>query len=128
MVHHENISNIRSAIDEYRQWPARIRAAIMTRQCDLSVAEAGGHDESRFGQWLTSFGQEGQAEDSVAFHVISRLHREFHQTAAQILELSLSRQKDAAFDLLDGEFAALSDRFARGLAKWEAQLEKKLAA
>lgn len=122
MPNHKMIQAITNAIGAHGAWKMRLRTAISTGRSDIQPDHARCDDRCEFGQWI-----HGPSIDSVTragkpYEVVTRLHRDFHHTAGNVLDHALRQEKSQAEALMHGEFTERSDKLVRALTKWKGEL------
>src|SRR5690349_13169043 len=98
-------SELNKAIKAHSAWKMRLRDAIDTGSCDISVSQAKDSHQCAFGKWLDSLPLSEKARDE--YKSIIPLHEKFHLEASAVLQMALSGQQDKAHEALTnitGEF------------------------
>jgi len=110
-----NAETVQTAIAAHGMWKARLREAIESGQSSHSVATVRRNDACEFGMWLAKAGDDPRLAD------VRRLHTEFHQEAAGVLELALSGKRDDAERAigLGGAYGRTSSALVMALKSWE---------
>jgi len=106
---------------------SELRQAILDAKAGVDVEAIRADDRCEFGQWL--YGPRLSAEDRAAkdFEEVRRLHAEFHQLAAEVVERALAGQTVEAYALLYGKYVTLSGRLALAMRAWQARLLQGIA-
>lgn len=109
---------IHTAIGLHGIWITRLKTAITTGISNVTPEIAARDDCCDFGKWLYDSAIDASVRESAAYKVITRLHQEFHQSAASILTLALNGKGGEASALLTEDFTPRSEKLVRGLTKW----------
>lgn len=117
------IKEINDAIGAHGAWKLKLRTAISVGKSDIEPATVRCDDRCAFGRWLYGPTIDGHTRSGKPYQVIHRLHAEFHQTAATVLESALAGRKAQATEILDGEFKERSEKLVRALTKWKGELQ-----
>jgi hypothetical protein len=99
----------------HSRWKVHLKEAIKTGKSDFTVEEVRNPHACPFGQWLDS--KEGRTLPH--YSEIVQLHQDFHQEAAEILNLALSGQKEEAASRvqLGSNFNQLTAKLVNQLAE-----------
>jgi len=116
------IKEINDAIGAHGAWKLKLRTAIMMGRSDTEPATVRCDDRCALGRWLYGASLDAQTRAGKPYQVVRRLHAEFHQSAATVLEDALAGRKDQAGQRLEGEFKERSDKLVRALTKWKGEL------
>ena len=101
--------DLESAIAAHMGWAKKLRDTIDGHaENDISVADVHDHTACVLGRYLYGTGNEYSLFKQ--YHDLLEVHRRFHKTASEIVQLHKSKEDDRAISLLDGEFQAASDR------------------
>ena len=113
------VVDIQQAIDSHALWMSSLRQAILDAQTPIDVAGIRAEDQCEFGKWL--YGPRLSDEDraSSSYQEVKRLHAEFHEAAARVVELAASGQTRDAYDLLYGDYITMSGRLAIAMRAWQ---------
>lgn len=109
---------IRKAIGAHGTWKLKLKSAINTGRVSMSPEEVTCHKCCEFGQWLEGSSIHPQVKQRKPYQVIHRLHREFHETAGEIMRLVKIGDEQGAVILLSNEYAEKTDKLSRALLKW----------
>jgi len=115
------INQINNAIGAHGSWKIKLRTAVNSGNSSHSVEEVRCDDKCAFGKWLHGHDIDQPTRASAPYNVIKRLHAEFHICAADVLKMATSGDTPSATKLLEGEFAAKSEKLVRGLRKWKGE-------
>jgi len=121
------IKEINDAIGAHGAWKLKLRTAISVGGSDIEPVTVRCDDRCAFGRWLYGPTIDGHTKSGTPYQVIQRLHAEFHQTAATVLERALAGQKLQATEILDGQFKERSEKLVRALIKWKDELQSSAA-
>src|SRR5438067_2237610 len=115
-----NLENFHKAIAAHASWKTRLRAAVISGKCDMSIHIAGADNQCEFGKWL--YGPELSAAEKGTEHFrkVRQLHAQFHQAAAKVLQCVSSGQNDEARRALrlEGTYAQASTALTEALINW----------
>ncbi|KAF0182288.1 MAG: hypothetical protein FD124_2043 [Alphaproteobacteria bacterium] len=118
---------IKKAMGAHGAWKLKLRTAITVGRCDTSPSTARCDNLCEFGKWLYSSELSPETKRGMPFQVVRRLHAEFHDCAGQVLNLVQAGKAKEAQALLDGDFAARSDKLNRALTKWRGEVQSVAA-
>ncbi|MFN3470324.1 MAG: CZB domain-containing protein [Novosphingobium sp.] len=116
------VSQIEEAIGAHGLWKMRLRGAIRSGTCDLTVQEASGDCNCKFGKWLHDPAFAPAHKGGVPHRVVTRVHAEFHREAGRVLQLALAGDQAAADAAMAGPFTETSEKLVRALLKWKGEL------
>ena len=122
------VEQINKALFAHGAWKMRLREAISKGNSELSVENAKRDDCCAFGKWLHSADLDADLKASLAHKTITRLHRDFHQSAGKVLGEAVQDHQDSAISLLKGEFGDCSQTLIIALTKWKRELSTAEAA
>lgn len=118
----DRVSDIEQAIGNHALWMSRLRQAILEAPAALEVEEIRAEDQCDFGKWLHGSRLSVEDRESGVYQEVKRLHAEFHQVAAQVVELAASGRTCDAYGLLYGEYITISGRLAIAMRAWQEKL------
>jgi methyl-accepting chemotaxis protein len=96
-------------IDAHQSWKQKLRSAIAGgNERNLDPDEVCKDNVCALGKWIYSAGK--AFEHLSEYEPLRRSHAEFHVCAADILRKAQAGEKDAASNLLVGDFFELSNR------------------
>lgn len=113
---------ITEAIGAHGAWKMRLRTAIRTQQTDITAADVRCDDRCEFGQWIHGSQIDAETKADIPYQVIKRLHREFHHSAADVLDAAAHGHDEVADALMEEEFTPRSEKLVRALTKWKREL------
>lgn len=118
----DRVAEIEQAIGNHALWMSHLRQAILETPAALDVEVIRAEDQCDFGKWL--YGSRLSVADraSSVYQEVERLHAEFHQVAAQVVELAASGRTCDAYGLLYGEYITMSGRLAIAMRAWQEKL------
>jgi len=121
----ERVSDIDKAIGAHVHWVSWLRQAIIDTLSvkngfDIDLIRTGKGCE--FGKWLDSSHWIGRDPANTSYVKVQRLHAEFHETSARIVELATSGKLLQAYSLLYGDFLTISGRLILALRAWQTEL------
>ena len=107
MTEAEFSNAITAAIGAHGAWKARLKAAVVARATDVSIAQTRRDDCCDLGRILhQKLSPEQRAAQPIA-RVIG-LHRQFHEAAGDALDRAVSGEAAAANAIIDGVFSECS--------------------
>ncbi|MBI5878744.1 MAG: CZB domain-containing protein, partial [Chloroflexi bacterium] len=117
------IKEIDAAIDAHAKWKMRIYQAISDGTIDTPVEKIAMDNQCAFGKWL--HGLPAATKAAGYAQQVLELHKEFHKTAARIVQLALSGNKAEAERLMgaSSDYAAISSRLTRALLAWKSAMK-----
>lgn len=121
MANENLINQINNAIGAHGSWKIKLRTAVNKGNSEHSVEDVRCDDKCAFGKWLHGTDIDGPTRAGAPYNVIKRLHAEFHLCAADVLKMATTGNTPGATALLDGDFAARSEKLVRGLRKWKGE-------
>lgn len=116
------IKEINDAIGAHGTWKLKLRTAITMGKSDVEPTTVRCDDRCALGRWLYGSSVEAPTRSGKPYQVVRRLHAEFHQSAATVLEDALAGRKAQAGQILEGEFKERSEKLVRALTKWKGEL------
>jgi hypothetical protein len=113
---------IDSALTAHSLWKKRLQEAIDKGTSEFKVSVVDKDDGCQFGQWLYSLTEE--EKKSGDFIKVRDLHAEFHKTAARILELAVSGNKEEAVKKMEfgGGYGKITGKLVIALNEWKSKL------
>ena len=116
------VQQINNAIGAHGTWKLRLRTAIRSGRGDISSHVAGCDDQCAFGKWLYGPDLDTHTKQGMPYHVVKRLHAEFHQSAGSVLAYVEAGRRNEAEMAMEGEFTQRSEKLVRALTKWKGEL------
>ena len=118
----DTVAQIEQAIGAHAQWMSQLRQAVLDAHFGVDVESIRAADQCDFGRWL--YGSRLSAADRATenYQEVERLHVDFHELAAQVVEKAVAGQAVEAYALLYGEYVTMSGRLALALRAWQAKL------
>lgn len=113
---------IKAAIGAHGAWKMKLKAAIVTGMTDLDPAVVRCDDKCALGKWLYGPSIDTTTRMGMPYKVNKRVHAEFHECAARVVELIHEGKQSHAAALVDGEFTERSEKVVRALNKWRGEL------
>lgn len=119
----DQVADIESAISQHAAWMTHLRKAVLGAYSGMDREDIRADNQCEFGKWL--YGSHLSAEQRVSeyFQEVRRLHAEFHQLAARVLDLAASGRICEAYSLLYGEHVTMSGRLVIAMRKWQEKLK-----
>lgn len=116
------MEDIEEAIGTHALWMSQLRAAIVDEQTVLDAEVLRATDQCDFGKWL--YGPRLSAEDrgTEAYRTVERLHTQFHELAAQVVERARAGHAAEAYSLLYGDYVTMSGKLALAMRAWQEAL------
>lgn len=122
------LNEIQKAIGAHGKWKFNLKLAITHGKSDFEVSKVMCDNLCEFGKWLHGPTIDEEIRAGKPYEVVTRLHAEFHKTAAHVLKLALHGRSEEADALLDGEFSERSAILVKALNKWKAELSTSTGA
>ena len=116
------VQQINTAIGAHGAWKMKLKTAINLGRADVTPAETRRDDCCPFGKWIHGSDIPAATKAGKPYQVIRRLHKEFHQSAATVLEHAIAGRKSEAEAALSGDYAERSEKLTRALTKWKSEL------
>ena len=119
------IEQIEDAIQVHCGWADRLKDAIETAHSEMTAAQAARDDLCAFGQWLYGRTIPDYAKTHNGWENAVQIHAEFHKCAAEVLDLALAGQRDAALKAMDNAslYTATSVMLVLTLRAWQIDIE-----
>jgi hypothetical protein len=111
---------ITKAVGAHGVWKMRLRTAIDTGKADANAADVAKDNTCAFGQWLYGPAIPAAARTSADYAAVRKLHAEFHQCAAKVIECVCHGHKDQAHALMEGDYHKVSGALTSAMMKWKA--------
>ena len=115
------INEINNAIGAHGSWKIKLRTAVNKGESDQTPEDVRCDDKCVFGKWLNGSTIDTATRSGAPYQVIKRLHAEFHVCASEVLRKAITGDKNGAIEMLEGDFAARSEKLVRGLRKWKGE-------
>jgi len=117
---------IKKAIGAHGLWKTRLAAAIDVGKSEFTVDTVRKDNACDFGRWLYGSELPPAAKNLAEYETCRRLHAEFHQCAAEVLNLAVGGKKSEAQKAMGatGKFASTSASLTTAMMKWLALAEK----
>ncbi|HJW08647.1 MAG TPA: CZB domain-containing protein [Holophagaceae bacterium] len=112
---------IERAIGVHAMWKARLRTALESGLSTGSAAFIHRDDTCEFGEWLMGPDLTPADKATGHFETVSRLHAEFHHSAAQLVDLARSGKPQP--EDFEAVFQEASIRLIAAMEGWHASLE-----
>ncbi|SBT04073.1 conserved hypothetical protein [Candidatus Accumulibacter aalborgensis] len=118
-----DVVDIEAAIGQHAVWMTHLRNAVLGAYSGMDREYIRADNQCEFGKWL--YGSHLSAEQRVSeyFQAVQRLHAEFHQLAARVLDLAASGRMVEAYSLLYGEYVTMSGRLVIAMRAWQEKLK-----
>ena len=111
------INEIDAAIASHGLWKLRLLQAIEEATSEFEVEFVRSCHHCDFGKWLDS--QRIALSKSAFYEEVYELHKQVHITTADIMELAIGKNKYKARELLEGDFAKVSNALVHKLIDWK---------
>lgn len=107
------------AVVFHAKWKYRLMDAINTGTSQWRVADVRTDTACEFGKWLGALPLSGRLNENC--RKVRALHAEFHQLAANVLELALAGRKEEATAAmaLGSRFAEVSSSLTMAVTAWK---------
>jgi len=122
MTVHQQIGK---AVAAHGAWKSRLHDAIARGASDVNVTTVRQDNQCEFGKWLYGKDLSDQDKRSPLYEQCRTLHRNFHLSAAKVLNLALAARKEEALRAMavpDGEFAASSSALTKAMTDWDREV------
>jgi Chemoreceptor zinc-binding domain len=116
------LEEMKKAMGAHGAWKLRLRTAISVGKSDADPSQVKCDNLCEFGKWLYGQSLDAETKRGMPYHVVRRLHAEFHECAGRVLDLALRGQKSEALTLLDGEYTQRSEKLVLALTKWRREI------
>ena len=111
---------ITKAVGAHGVWQMRLRTAIETGKADANAADVATDNACAFGQWLYGSAIPAAARTSSDYATVRKLHADFHQCAAKVIECVCHGDKAKADALMAGDYHKVSGDVTSAMMKWKA--------
>jgi len=107
-----------TAIVAHLGWKSMLQSVLESRSGEVSPGDLRQDDRCRFGHWLRRL--EDLYRDQDIYWRCCELHRQFHETAANVLEIAMSGRPDADVAALEATRAldAVSESLTAAMLEW----------
>lgn len=122
MSMHIYVEEIKAGIGAHGTWKMKLKTAITTGKSDLDPKVVRCDDKCTLGKWLHGSSIDPATRMGMPYKVNKRVHAEFHECAARVVELIQQGDSRRASELLEGEFTEKSEKVVRALNKWRGEL------
>lgn len=122
MSNPQMLEEIKKALGAHGAWKLKLRTAISAGNSDAEPGAVACDNLCEFGKWLYGPTLDDETRAGMPYHVVRRLHAEFHTCASKVLTLALDGKTEAAMELLEGEYTQRSDKLVRALTKWRGEV------
>lgn len=112
---------IRDAIGAHGAWKMKLTTAIKYGHSDKDPDQVRDCTACDFGKWMDGPAFDAHVKGGKPYQVVSRLHKEFHEAAANVLQHAVGGDKDGAEKLMESEFKQRSETLKRALMKWDGE-------
>lgn len=116
------IPGIDAALSKHMAWKSDLLSAIHSGKSDRSPYEAACDHACDFGRWFHGPTIPDAVRILPIYRRVSRLHAEFHGTAAQVLLHAKAGRRDEARALLNGPYETTSTALMAALQEWKHDL------
>jgi hypothetical protein len=115
-----NQEMLHSAIAAHLAWNSRLHSAIESGKLDVPVAAVKVDNQCQFGKWLCGSQLSPVDKQTGNYRAVRRLHIRFHEEAAKIADLALSRDRQAPEQAMapSGNYALVSSALIDALKQW----------
>jgi hypothetical protein len=118
------IDVLEKAIAAHARWKARLRVAASDGKFDGSIDTVRADNQCEFGKWLYGSELTGAEKQTSHYLDVKRLHAQFHQEAAKVVNLANSGQKTEAEKAISmgGNYAKSSSALTSAMISWRESL------
>ncbi len=116
------VANIEEAIGAHAMWMSHLRQAVLEAWPGFDLESIRAADQCEFGKWLYGPRLSDDERATDEYQAVERLHSEFHELAAQVVELAAAGQAAEAYGLLYGDYVTMSGRLALAMRAWQESL------
>jgi hypothetical protein len=111
-------------IAAHARWKYRLFDAVKTGTSEWTVSQIRSYTECDFGRWLATLS--ALERESQHCRTVTELHRDFHSTAAEVLNLALQGKSEAARSAiaLNSPFSLVSSKLTAAMSAWKDSLSK----
>lgn len=110
-------------INAHVMWKQRLQKLLDgTSEETLDPAVIGVDNRCALGQWIYGDGQ--NYREAETFEEVRLMHADFHKYAAEVVSLYQTGKADEAKELLNGNYAKLSERLKRRILGLSQQIGK----
>ena len=116
-------SQIDHGIAAHARWKYRLFDAVKTGASEWTTDEIRSYTDCEFGRWLATLSEsERRSEQCTA---VMELHRQFHESASEVLALALRGETAAAQQAvaLNSPFSLVSANLTAAMSAWKESLE-----
>jgi len=112
---------IDEAIYAHSRWKTRLKNMINSGRSDVPVSNIRNPHHCQFGKWLDS---SKEAKKSSYYTEVIKLHKQFHENAAEVAGLAISGQTIEATHKMEigSTFSKTSAKLVNILADWKSKL------
>ena len=116
--------DIDRGIASHARWKYRLFDAVKTGESEWTVEQIRSHTDCQFGHWLATLTPDERRSEQCT--TVVALHQEFHQAAAEVLNLALQKQTEAAQAAieLNSPFSLVSANLTAAMTAWKESLSK----
>ncbi|MFW2544118.1 CZB domain-containing protein [Primorskyibacter sp. 2E107] len=116
-------SELTNALAAHSKWKLRLKTAITVGKFDQDVSDVKRCDLCEFGKWIENGGNfDADTIEGRPYKVTRRLHKEFHEAAASVLNYALHGHPDIAEQVMEGAYAERADKLSRALTLWRSEV------
>lgn len=111
------------ALLSHENWKKRLKRAIAEGRIDRPVEDIRACDCCEFGRWIEGEDISPMLKIGKPYQVTRRVHREFHEAAAEVARHALEGRAEEAEALMQGAYAESSEKLKRVLTLWRSELQ-----
>jgi len=117
-----NQETLLNAIATHSGWTTKLRAMIESGKINTTAGTIKLEEQCEFGRWLDGSQFSGAENQTEQYRQVRKLHARFHEEAARIVQLAVSRQKREAESAMSpsSEYAHISSALTEALRTWSA--------
>lgn len=114
--------HLTDALAAHSKWKLRLKTAITVGKFNQTVADVRRCDLCEFGKWIENAENfDAMTKQGKPYRITRRLHQEFHEAAAAVLDHAINGRMEKAQTVMDGAYAERANRLTRALTLWRSE-------
>lgn len=115
-----SVDAIQKAIAAHTGWKARLRTAVASGKFEVEAGLVRVDNRCDFGKWLYGADLSAAEKESEHYRTVKRLHAQFHEEAAKVVQWATSGEKDKAEQAISmqGTYGRVSHSLTDAMVKW----------